>query len=148
MTSLCQPYKAARQNPFLNALARIGTTAGAARAARISRDAVYDWRRTDPSFERLFKQALKKHQAADELGIETALGFFENVARRAIPQPYWARLSAELAIAVTNLKNDLKGGGRSLTVPSRKVAEFPLSPKRFVDVAIPYRGNGNSAVNL
>lgn len=148
MASECRPYKEKRKIPFIKALTRIGTIAGAARAVRISRYAVHDWIRDDASFGRLVLQAKRRHADRHDLGIETALEFFEVVAQRAVPRQYWARMSAELAIAAANLKNDLKADGMQCAVPSGKKAEFPLSPNRFVDVAIPHRGNGNSAVNL
>jgi hypothetical protein len=153
MTPLCRAYKENRKIPFLKALARIGTISGAARTVRISRDAVHDWRRNDPSFERLFQMAKLRHAESIDVSLETAFSLFENIAHRVVPQHLWARLSAEIAIGCVNLKKDLRDGGSKQSVSSGNMAGFPLSlnrrlPGRFVDVAIPYCGNGNSASNL
>jgi hypothetical protein len=60
---MVEPYRARKkekQKPFLKALERMGKITLAARAVRISRDAVHDWRRKDLNFARQFLVAKSK----------------------------------------------------------------------------------------
>ena len=47
----------ARQNKFLQAFSAAGTIQGAARAAKINRETVRQWRHNDAAFEELFQNA-------------------------------------------------------------------------------------------
>ncbi len=120
----------------------------AARATRISCDAVHDWINNDPTFARAFAQAKRQYKNMGFCELETALAFFSNIARPIIPRDSWPRVVTALTIAMTNLKNDLKGG-RRLAVPlSGEVAEVSLSRERSKGVAIQDRDTENSAYDL
>lgn len=139
-------HKEHRKLPFLKAFARIGSISGAAKASRISRDAVYDWRRNDPSFERQFQNARHTYENQPFATVDSSLIFFKDIIRPIVPAAYWPRISAELALATTNLKNGLKEGRhRRLDAPSVKSAVVSLSLDGFADVAIPNRGHDASA---
>ncbi len=153
------PYTRARKEhrkqPFLKVLARVGTIAGAAKASRISRDAVYDWRRTDPAFEQAFQNAKHRHvDQAFEI-VDSTIVFIKDVVRPVIPSNLWPKVSAEIVIASINLKRDLKDGGPRQSpahraIHSGKLADVSLSPNRplpirLEDVAIPDCDSGTSA---
>ncbi len=145
MPSSTHARKEHRKLPFLKAFARIGTVARAAKASRISRDAVYDWRRNDPSFERAFQNAKRRHDNELFATVDSAVVFFKDVIRPIIPENLWPRVVAELAIASTNLKRDLKEGGcRNRAIPSGEMAEVSLSPRTVRDVAVQGRDNDTS----
>lgn len=141
-------HKEHRKFPFLKAFARVGTITGAAKAARISRDAVHDWLRNDESFARAFAHAKRTREEEPFRCLDSGLVFFTGVVRPLIPPANWPSVASALAIAVANLKNDLKGGGRHASVRSGKVAEFTRSLNGFEEVAIPNRARGNSAHDL
>jgi hypothetical protein len=137
--------KERRKLPFLKALARIGTISGAARASRISRDAVYDWLRADPSFSREFQSAKRCHEKEPFEVVHASVGFFKDVIHPIIPVDLWPKVVVELALAVTHLENDLKEGRHVMAAPSEEMAEVSLTPRRVLDVAIPIRVRDASA---
>ena len=126
-----------RKLPLLKAFARMGTIARAAKACRLSRDAVYDWRRNDPSFERAFHNARRKFKEGSFDVVRSSVGFCKDVIQPLIPLELWPKVSAELAIAIMNLERDIKEGRPVRAVPSENMAEVSLSRPRFADVAIP-----------
>ncbi len=146
------PYHKARKEhrklPFLKAFGRIGTISGAARACRISRDAVHDWINNDESFAREMSHAKRRFQDEAFMDVYAALVFMTSVIRPVIPKDVWPRVAATLAIAVANLKNDLKGGRRNASNLTGQVAESSLPRMRIEDVAIPIRGRDCSADDL
>ncbi len=137
-----------RKARFLKAFKRIGTISGAAKASRISRDAVHDWLNTDDSFVRQFAHTKRLHKDEPFRALESSLIFFTDIVRPLIPAASWPRVATALAIAVANLKNDLKGGRHAASARSGEVAEVSLSPNRFGEVAIPNRGRESSANDL
>lgn len=148
MASSSKAHKEHRKLPFLKALARIGNVSGAAKAARISRDAVYDWLHNDASFVREFAHAKRQHEDEPFRSLESSLIFFTDIVRPLVDRSAWPRVATALAIAVANLKNDLKGGRRLASARTGVVAEVSLSPHGFEEVAIPNRARGTSANDL
>lgn len=59
---LSRARKEHKKVPFLNALTRIGSISTAAKAVRISRDAVHDWKRSDPAFMKAFHVAKNQYR--------------------------------------------------------------------------------------
>ena len=94
-----------RKAPFLKAFTALGTISRAAKATRISRNAVHDWLRNDPSFRREFIHAKKKHKSIYLVDAETAFSLFMNAIRRIIPSDLWPKGVSEAAIALSNLKS-------------------------------------------
>lgn len=146
------PYHKARKEhrklPFLKAFVRIGTISGAAKACRISRDAVHDWINNDESFSREVAHAKRRRDEEAFMDVDAALVFMTGVIRPAIPKDVWPRVASALAIAVANLKNDLKGGRRHASPLTGQVTESSLPRIRIEDVAIPVRGRDNSVDDL
>lgn len=138
-------HKEHRKLPFLKAFVRIGSITGAAKASRISRDAVHDWRRNDPSFERAFQHAKRKHAQAPFDIVHSAVKFCKDVIKPVIPFELWPKIAAELAIAIAHLERDLKEGRTRRVVPSGETAEVSLLHSRFEDVAIQNCNKGTSA---
>lgn len=146
-----QPTKANKEHlkfPFLKAYARTGSISGAAKAVRISRSQVHRWLHNDATFARGYVHAKRQSKNQEFASLESSLIFFTDIVRPIIPAGYWPRVASELAIAVTNLKNDLKGGRRRAIPLSGEVAEISLSPKRSEGVAILERDSENSANDL
>jgi hypothetical protein len=141
-------HKERRKFPFLKAFARIGTISGAAKACRISRDAVHDWRRNDESFARAFEHAKRQHEDEPFRSVESSLIFFTDVVRPIIPAEAWPKVASALAIAIVNLKNDLKGGRRMAVSRPGEVVDVSLSPNGFEEVAVPNRARETSTNDL
>ncbi len=138
-----------KKAPFLKAFARIGTISGAAKASRISRDAIHDWRRNDASFERMFQQARVRREEIDFTVLDNALSLLVQVIKPLIDMSEWPRITAELGLAMANMKQDLKEGGRPRAIaPSGNLADVSLSQQGSEDVAIPDRGSETSAADL
>ncbi len=148
MASFCTARKEHRKSPFLKAFARVGTISGAAKAARISRDAVHDWRRNDPSFARMFAQAKRRHKSEAFPGLDSSVVFLKSVIKPFIPQSQWLSISAAIAAAVINLNTDLKGGRRRMGARTGEVVEPSLPHNGFDGVAISNRGRDGSANDL
>lgn len=147
MGTMARAHKEHRKLPFLKALSRIGTIVGAAKFCRISRDAVHDWRGNDPSFERAFQNAKRRHENEPFELVESTIVMVKDVVRPVIPANLWPRITAEITLAMVNLKRDIKAGGRIHRVaPSGHLAGLSLSPEGFEDVAIPNCGSGSSAL--
>ena len=141
-------HKEHRKFPFLKALAVLGSISRAAKHARVSRHSVHRWLKVDATFARGFAHAKRQFQNQEFASLESSLIFFTDIVRPLIPSASWPRVASELAIAVSNLKNDLKGGRRQAVPLSGEVAEISLSPKRFEGVAILERDDENSAHDL
>ncbi len=148
MTASTRARKEHRKLPFLKAFVRIGTISGAAKAARISREQVHRWIRTDESFAREYAHAKRRHENEPFRALESSLIFFTDIVRPLIQREAWPRVATALAIAVANLKNDLKGGRRRAVALTGEVAEVSLSLNGFEEVAVPNRDRDNSANDL
>ncbi len=133
-----------RKSPFLKAFVRIGTISGAARAVRISRDAVHDWIRNDESFARQLEHAKRKHLDEPFRSLESSLVLVSDVVRPLVAPELWPRIAAALAIAVAHLKHDLTG---SIARPG-KVAKGSLAHDAFEEVAVPNRARETFANDL
>lgn len=133
---------------FLKAFARVGSISGAARAVRISRDAVHDWINRDESFARQFDHAKCRRKEDPFQSLNSSLIFITDVIRPHISRDAWPRVASAIAIAMANLKNDLKGGRRRALARTGEVAEMSLSRYGFEGVAIPNRGQDSSANDL
>ncbi len=118
-----------KKQPFLKAFLRTGKVAPAARAVRISRDAVYDWRRDDPTFRREFNNA--KRGAFDHKTSELALSFeyFLAAIRPVLPADVYPRVVAQINLTLTNRKfkagSTSTGNRLSVRTTSRKQAGLP-----------------------
>ncbi len=146
MGTMPRAHKEHRKLPFLKTFARIGTIIGAAKVCRISRDAIHDWRRNDPSFERAFQNAKRRHENEPFEIVESTIVMLKDVVRPIVPANLWPRITAEIALAMVNLKRDIKEGGRQHRVaPPGQMAGVSLSPQVFEDVAIPNCGSGSPA---
>lgn len=146
MGAMARARNETRKLPFLKALVRTGTISGAAKASRISRDAVYDWRRNDPSFERAFLNAKRRHENEPFALVESAMVMFKDVVRPVVPATLWPRITAEITLAMVNLKRDIKEGDhRRLVPPSGNLAGVSLS-EGFEDVAISNCGSERPAL--
>jgi hypothetical protein len=145
---LTRARKEHRKFPFLKALSVLGSISRAAKATRVSRDFVYDCKKNDPTFARGLAHALRQYKNQEFADIESTLVFFTDIVRPIIPAECWPRIASELAIAMSNLKNDLRGERRRAVPLTGEVAEVSLSPKRFEGVAILDRDIGNSANDL
>ena len=88
-----------KKQPFLKALLRFGKVAPATRAVRISRDAVYDWRRADPKFRREFDAAKKNHYDHETGALSECFEFFLSIVKPILPSDHYTRV-----VAATNLK--------------------------------------------
>jgi len=137
-----------RKFPFLKAYALLGSIRSAAKRTRISRDAVHDWLRKDASFCRAFANAKKQFENQEFAGLESALVFFTHIVRPIIPKDCWPRIASELAIGMSNLKNDLKGGRRYAVPLTGEVAEVSLSRDGSKGVTVHDRDIENSAHDL
>ncbi len=137
-----------KKSRFVKAFARIGTITGAAKASRVSRDAVYDWIKNDESFVRQFAHAKRQHDNEPFQSLDTSLTFFTDLVKPIIPVSVWPKVASTLALAIANLKNDLKGGRRTAIPLTGEVAEFSLSPSRFEEVALLNCERENSANDL
>jgi hypothetical protein len=117
-----------KKQSFLKAFVRFGKVWPAARAVRISRDAVYDWLRLDPAFRRDFEQAKRVHQSEETRKLSEHLDFFCRIVRPVVPLTVWPRIAAAVNLAVTN--QQFKKADRStVIVLSRKSARFLTSPQ-------------------
>ena len=137
-----------RKFPFLKALSTLGSISLAARRSRVSRSQIHRWLHNDSTFRRAFAHAKHQFKNQEFIELESTVRFFTDIVRPLIPATAWPRVASELAIATSNLKNDLKGGRRRAIPLSGKVAEISLSPNRFEGVAILDRDNENSAHDL
>ncbi len=78
---------------------------------------------------------------------DSTLAFLTSIIRVLIPPDLWPSIMSALAIAVTHLKNDLRGDHRTVTHPG-KASQASLSLNGFVDVAIPNRAGDARADDL
>ncbi len=119
-----------KKEPFLKAFLRTGKVAPATRAVRISRDAVYDWLRSDSSFRRQFNLA-KKNKFDHETGaLSECFEFFLSVVKPIVPSELYPRVVAAINLALTQRK--FKVGTSSTVRPaSRKVGlpSFDVHPE-------------------
>ena len=134
--------------PFLKNLTTLGSITLAARKTRLSRQTIHRWLSDDATFRRAYNHAKHQYDNQAFLGLESALVFFASVVRPLIPVECWPRVASEIAIAMSNLKNDLKGGRRKAVPLSGEVTEVSLSPNRFEGVAILNRDRENSGHDL
>lgn len=120
---------------FLKAFKRERTISGAAKAARISREQVHRWLNSDESFARLYEVSRSKKDRDEFQSFETAIQFFSQIVRPVVPPLLWPRITAELGLALANLRNDLKGAPQRGT-PSGKTAQSFILHGRHGGVAV------------
>lgn len=96
----------------------------------------------------MFDHAKRKREDEPFRTLESSLIFFTDIVRPLIDRASWPRVASALAIAVANLKNDLKGVRRRAGVRMGEVVESSQSPNGFGEVAIPNRGRENSTNDL
>ncbi len=87
-----------KKQPFLKAFLRTGKVAPATRAVRISRDAVYDWLRADPSFRRDFNSVKRGVFDHKTVALTECFEFFLAVIRPVLPAEQYQKV-----VAATNL---------------------------------------------
>ncbi len=105
--------------------------------------------RNDPSFNRCVIEAKRRHVDEEFQTLDSTLNLFCDIVRPIVPRAIWPKIHAELALAVTNLKHDLKvGGSRRTAAPSGHLAELSLAPIRFEEVALSHRDRRSSALDL
>jgi hypothetical protein len=111
---------------FLKAFVRFGKVWPAARAARISRDAIYDWLRNDPSFRRDFEEAKRVHASAETAKLSHHLDFFCAVVRPVVPPTIWPRIAAAVNLAVAKKTQFKKDDLSTVVVLSRRSVRFSM----------------------
>jgi len=94
--------RAHRKGTFLRAFARIGRIGAAARASRISRDAIHDWRRADPVFRRAFLVAKSEFHSTDSEHLRMHADFFLQAIRPHVAPPDWPATLSAVHLAVAN----------------------------------------------
>lgn len=112
-----------KKEPFLKAFLRTGKVAPATRAVRISRDAVYDWLRADPSFRRQFNLA-KKNKFDQETGaLCECLEFFLAIVKPIVSSDVYPRIVAATNLTLTQRK--FKDGASSTARPASRKVRLP-----------------------
>lgn len=123
-------HKAHKKEHFLKAFAKYGTISRAAKAIRISRDAVHDWRQHDPAFASAFLlvKHLIKTAPKPTLTIDDAIHFFSDAIKPLIPRDLWPIVVSELLLAGANqkFKERAKSGARSPR--AKEDVSVPCSP--------------------
>ncbi len=113
-----------KKQPFLKAFLKTGKVAPATRAVRISRDAVYDWLRADPSFRREFNRAKREKYDSKTSALSECLEFFLSIVKPILPANLYPRV-----VAATNLTLSTRhynAGASPATRPaSRKEVRLP-----------------------
>lgn len=112
-----------KKDPFLKAFLRYGKVAPATRAVRISRDAVYDWRRSDPDFRRKFNQAKRERYDHETKIMAIILDLVLESIRPVVPSDVYPKAVAAANLKLSNrrFKDD---ASPTVRVTSRK-ARFP-----------------------
>jgi hypothetical protein len=124
---------------------RHGSIVRASSAARVSRETVHRWLRADPTFRREFEQCKRRRIDEEFQSLDACLSLFTQVVRPILPSSLWPKVSAELHIAVVNLKHDLNGGRRRRAIlPSGETVESSVPLEGPSDVAVGGRGKGHS----
>lgn len=126
MPSSHTKFRDRHQDPFLKALAYYGKVKPAARAAHISRDAVYDWLHTDPEFKELAAQAVLVAQEIARPDYRENAWFFFSTVQDFIPAKYHPAVIAEINVAIAQLEFK-KAGSSTASLLSRTKARFPFS---------------------
>ncbi len=120
--------------PFLKAFQRSGKVAPATRAVRISRDAVYDWLRSDPNFRREFNRA--KRDKFDRQTSELALSFeyFLHVIKPLIPSDLYPRVVAAINLTLTTrkFKDGSTSTGRAASRKTTRLPSFDVHPETAI----------------
>ncbi len=133
-----------KKEPFLRALQRVGKVVPAARAVKISCDAVYDWIHSDPSFRRQFNLAKKNRFDSKTALMSDALDIFLRIAAPIVGPELYRQVVAAAHLGLTNHK--FKEVSRSTArASSRNNTRFP-SFDIYPEVATP--ANGGSRANL
>ena len=142
-------YKEHRKSAVIAAYARTGSIVGAARAARISTRQIHRWLKDDLSFAAALASAKLRQADENFQTLESALNLFCDIVRPIVPAGFWPRIRAELALAVANLRNELKERRSPPRAGSSgDLAGVSLPHRRAEDVAIQGRGRGTSALDL
>lgn len=113
-----------KKQPFLKAFLRTGKVAPAARAARVSRDFVYDALKNDASFRRQFnlaKRGIYDHRTA---ALSECFEFFLAIVKPIVPSDIYPRVVA--AMNLTLMQRNFKDGSSSTAhSASRKQVRLP-----------------------
>lgn len=112
-----------KKEPFLKALRRSGKVVPAARAVRISPDAIYDWLRADASFRRGFNQAKRERFDDETAQLSEALDLFLAIVRPIIPTELYPRIVAATNLTLSQRK--FKEGSHSTVRTSSRKVRFP-----------------------
>jgi hypothetical protein len=105
MVIYSRAHKENKKAPFLKAFARCGNITVAAKAVRISRYAVHDWRQNDPAFASAFLIAKAAFKSKPEtLTINDAIDFFTDAIRPYVPDVLWPRIHSRIQIAAADRK--------------------------------------------
>jgi len=113
-----------KKQPFLKAFLRTGKVAPATRSVRISRDAVYDWLRADPSFRRDFNSAKRVAFDKKTAALAESFDFFLSVVRPILPRELYPRVLAAISLTLANRR--FKDGSNSTArTASRNKARLP-----------------------
>jgi hypothetical protein len=125
MAAFSIAHKEHRKGPFLKAFARTGKIGAAARASRISRDAVHDWRRNDPTFASAFIAAKSAYRSLESQQLQQCADFILASIRPSIPVEFWPRVSSVVALAVANRRfnTDFESTVPESGAPSRTATE-------------------------
>ncbi len=129
-----------KKQPFLKAFVRTGKVAPATRAARISRDAVYDWLRVDPKFRKAFQIAKRQRYDHETVVLSEALDVLLSVIKPIIPSELYPRVVAATNLTLSQRKFK-DASSSTVRVSSRKEVRFTS-----VDVH-PEKANLGNGVN-
>lgn len=114
-----------KQKSFLKAFARSGKVAPAAKAVRISRDAVYDWLRLYPAFRLAMRDAKAVAASlAKRPAFRDVVWTFFRAVRDFIPTRDHARVLVELNITLAQIEFN-RGAMAHLAASSRPMVRFP-----------------------
>lgn len=140
-------HKKHKQSPFLAAYAICGKISEACKRARISPDAIHDWRRKDPAFNRAFVRAKSNHLEKRISTIDRATFLLTSAIKPYVPETQWPQVCVKLTGAVIHFfsTTEFKEAGLS-TDPSRAPFELLSSSSSHVVSASACSGGRSSFV--
>lgn len=145
MTAQGQALKERKKGPFLRAFLRVGKIGRAAAQVHVSRDAVHDWRRSDPVFAKAFEVARETFRTADNSQLQDHAEFLLREIRSTIPAELWPAVTATIALAIANRRFRTHFKEQALRpAPSRTVTEVNRAEQNGQVMASP----GPSASDL
>lgn len=127
MSNAQTAFKERHKPRFLRAFSRIGKIAPAAKATRISRDAVYDWLRTDEGFRRCFLQAREVCEGIQAEAFREHVWMFYAIVKDFIPLKLQPAVITELNIKLSQIEFK-KGKSSTAWTLSRTKDRLPSSP--------------------